>query len=166
VFGSKLPEGLRVATYRRRAAAYGLDTIMVLAAYSAIQAAVAPTGPSGELVPERSWMLAGLLGGLVQAAYFVGGWWLLRGTPGQKALGLQVGRESSGKRLGLVDALVRWAALQGPVALWLAAPYVTQVLLFVVVVGWVIVLSRSVRDDPDGRGYHDRLAGSMVVEEI
>jgi hypothetical protein len=165
-FGSKLPEGLRVATYRRRAAAYGLDSILVLTVYSAIQAILAPAGPTGELPPERSWMLAGLLGGLAQAVYFVGGWWLLRGTIGQRVLSLQVGRESSGKRLGPGDALVRWAVLQGPVSLFMAAPYVTEVLLFVVVVGWAIVLSRSVRDEPDGRGYHDRLAGSMVVEEV
>jgi hypothetical protein len=164
--GSELPEGLRVASYRRRMAAYGLDSILVLTAYSAIQMVVAPTDPTGELAPERSWMLAGLLGGLLQAVYFVGGWWLLRGTFWQKALSLQVGRETTGKRLGPVDALVRWAVLQGPVALWLAVPYVMSVLLLVVVVGWMVVLSRSARDDPDGRGYHDRLAGSMVVEEV
>jgi hypothetical protein len=46
----------------------------------------------------------------------------------------------------------------------MAAPYVLRPLLGIVTIGWMWLLMYSVRNDPDGRGYHDRLAHSMVVE--
>jgi len=165
VFGAKLPEGLQVAGFKRRAAAFVLDMLVVLGLFGGIATAVLGTqATSVAEPPERLAMLAGLLAGITQAAVFVVTWSLWRGSIGQKALGLQVADESTGHRLGLADSLVRWALLMGPFALYMAAPYVLRPLLGIVTIGWMWLLMYSVRNDPDGRGYHDRLAHSMVVE--
>jgi len=81
-------------------------------------------------------MIAGLIGGLVQAVYFVATWSIWRGSIGQKALGLQVGEESTGHRLSPADSLVRWALLQGPLALYLAVPYLLRPAFGILTIGW------------------------------
>jgi uncharacterized RDD family membrane protein YckC len=158
-------ERFRAAAFRRRMSAYAIDVIVVWAMYTLIESLLAPSDAAGNVPEERLWMLAGLVGALVQAAYFVLPWWLTGGSPGQKAMSLRVGRDVKGGRIGPIDALVRWAVLQGPLALAMATPYTTSTLLLAISVGWGILLMRSVRLDADGRGYHDRLAGSMVLEE-
>ena len=166
VFGAKLPEGLRVAGFKRRAAAFVLDMLVVLGLFGVIATAVLGTQATSVTdPPERLAMLAGLLAGLAQAAVFVLTWSLWRGSIGQKAVGLQVADESTGHRLGFVDSLVRWAMLMGPFALYMAVPFVLRPVLGIVAIGWMWLLMYSVRNDPDGRGYHDRLAHSMVVEQ-
>ena len=90
----------------------------------------------------------------------------MRGSLGQKLLGLQVGDESTGGALGWVDALVRWAVLQGPMALYLAVPDVARQIMEITAICWVWLLFYSTRSDPDGRGYHDRIARSLVVEQV
>jgi len=115
--------------------------------------------------PERIAMIAGLIGGLVQAVYFVATWSIWRGSIGQKALGLQVGEESTGHRLSPADSLVRWALLQGPLALYLAVPYLLRPAFGILTIGWAWLLTYSARKDPDRRGYHDRIAHSLVVEQ-
>jgi hypothetical protein len=110
-------------------------------------------------------MLAGLASGLAQAVYFVATWSIWRGSIGQKALRLQVGDESTGHRLSLADSIVRWALLQGPFALFSAVPVVLQPVAGIAAIGWLWLLTYSTRTDPDRRGYHDRLAHSLVVEQ-
>ena len=163
VFGAKLPAGLRVATYRRRVVAFVLDNVVALVIFGAVAMALeGSSDPGAAPPPERLAMLAGLIGGLVQATYFVATWSIWRGSIGYKALGLQGGEESTGHRLSPADSLVRWALLQGPLALYLAAPYLLRPALGILAVGWVWLLSYSARKDPDGRGYHDRIAHSLV----
>jgi uncharacterized RDD family membrane protein YckC len=167
VFGAMLPEGLRVAGFSRRAAAYCIDIVIVLGIFGVIGMAVlGTTVPSSTPPPERLLMLTGLIGGLAQAVYFVATWSIWRGSIGQKAVGLQVGDESTGRRLGWVDSLVRWAVLQGPFALYLAIPEVMRPLGGVIAMVWVWLLILGVRQDPDGRGYHDRIAHSLVAERV
>ena len=166
VFGAMLPEGLRVAGFNRRVAAYGLDSIIVLVLFSVIEMAVVGTqDASVTLPPERPAMLAGFIAGLAQAVLFVATWSIWRGSIGQKAVGLQVGDESTGHRLAVVDSVVRWAVLQGPFALYMAAPYLLRPLVGITAIAWMALLAYSSRSDPDGRGYHDRIAHSMVVEQ-
>jgi hypothetical protein len=162
--GAKLPEGLRIAAFRRRVGAYSLDAFLVLLLYLAVEWLVAPPSASGEIAPERLRMLSGFLGGVAQCVYFVGTWWILRGSIGQRFNGIKVVRESGERRIGPIDALVRWAVLQGPLALLMAAPDILSLALIMALFGWTIVLVRAVQQDPDGRGYHDRIAGSVVVE--
>ena len=166
VLGATLPEGLRVARFNRRAAAYAIDCVIVLILFGAIETTVVgPQNPNSPLPPERLTMIAGLASGLVQALYFISTWCLWRGAFGQKALSLQVGNATTGHRLGPIDALVRWAVLQGPFALYLAAPALLSLAVGIAAFAWLWLVTSSVRRDPDGRGFHDRIANSMVVEE-
>jgi hypothetical protein len=165
VFGAKLPAGLRIAGYNRRVLAYVVDNVLVLVVFGAIAMALeGNSDPNSTPPPERMAMLAGLAAGVVQALYFVASWSIWRGTIGLKAVGMQVGEESTGHKLGPIDSLVRWALLQGPLALYLAVPYLLRPAVGILAIGWMWLLTYSARKDPDGRGYHDRLAHSLVVE--
>jgi hypothetical protein len=167
VFGALLPEGLRVAGINRRMAAYLIDTAVVLALLAVAATVVfGDTDPNAGRPAERLVMLSGLIGGLAQAVYFVAAWSIWRGSLGQKALGLQVGEESTGRRLGFADALVRWALLQGPLALVFSVPGLLQPSIGALAIGWMWLLMFSARRDPDHRGYHDRIAHSLVAEQV
>jgi hypothetical protein len=164
VFGAKLPAGLRVARFNRRVVAYVVDNVIALVLFGGVAMALEGSSDASGTPPERLAMIAGLIGGIVQAVYFVATWSIWRGSIGQKALGLQVGDESTGHRLSPADSLVRWALLQGPLALYLAVPYLLRPAFGIVTIGWAWLLSFSARRDPDRRGYHDRIAHSLVVE--
>ena len=157
--------GWRVAGNNRRVLAYVVDNVLVLVVFGAIAMALeGNSDPNSTPPPERMAMLAGLAAGVVQALYFVASWSIWRGTIGLKAVGMQVGEESTGHKLGPIDSLVRWALLQGPLALYLAVPYLLRPAVGILAIGWMWLLTYSARKDPDGRGYHDRLAHSLVVE--
>jgi uncharacterized RDD family membrane protein YckC len=164
--GSKLPEGLRIARFNRRIGAYGIDCAIAFFAYLMIASAVAGPDFNGSTpLSERQAMTVGLASGMVQLVYFVATWRLLRGSLGQKLGGLEVTSESGG-RLGMADALARWAVLQGPFALVTAAPVAIAGIAGICAMSWAVFGIFKTRDDPDGQGYHDRIAHSLVVESI
>jgi uncharacterized RDD family membrane protein YckC len=165
VLGVKLPEGLRIARFERRIRGYAIDCAIVFFVYLVIAALVEGASTNAEPLPDREAMIVGLASGLVQLVYFVATWWLWCGSIGQRIAGLQVVTESAG-RLGPADALARWAILQGPFALTTAAPSEIGGAVVFVAVAWAGFLAYRTRDDPDGQGYHDRVAHSLVVEEI
>jgi uncharacterized RDD family membrane protein YckC len=160
----RLAGTLRVAPFGRRLSAYAVDLLLVLVAYSIVALAViGPTAGAAETaVSERDSMLIGLLTGAAQLAYFVATWSLWRGSLGQRLLGLLIVREN-GQRIGLMDSLVRWAVLQGPLALAVSLPYGWLQAGTLAGMIWMGVLLASVRLDQQARGYHDRIAGSRVI---
>jgi len=162
--GAKLPGGLRIVRFNRRLRAYTLDCLILLIVYLIISALAAGGAQNATPVSQREAMIAGLAGGAFQLAYFVLGWSLMRGSLGQKVFGLKVVSQSGG-RLGVLDALARWAVLQGPFALSTAAPTGLASIVLLAAIVWGTFLAYATRDDPDGQGYHDRLARSLVVEE-
>jgi uncharacterized RDD family membrane protein YckC len=167
VLGAKLPAGLRVASFNRRIGAYAIDSVILFVFYILVATAVGGTETSSGLaVPERQAMITGLICGAGQLVYFVAGWSIWRGSIGQNMVGLQVGDESTGGRLGWADAVVRWALLQGPFALVTATPYGVNSLIALAAVPWMFVLLFRAHDDPDGQGYHDRLVHSLVVQQV
>ena len=72
VFGAKLPAGLRVASFNRRVVAYVVDNVIALLVFGGIAMALEGSSDASGTPPERMAMIAGLIGGLVQAVYFVG----------------------------------------------------------------------------------------------
>ena len=113
-------------------------------------------------VPERDLMVIGLATGVAQFIYFVGTWTAFRGSLGQRVVGLLVVCDN-GDRIEPMDAVARWAVLQGPMALAFALP---AGLLFggsIAAAIWTAMLLSSVRADAHGRGYHDRIAGTRVI---
>jgi uncharacterized RDD family membrane protein YckC len=153
---------MRRASFGRRAAAYVLDMAALVWLYLTL---LSLTGAGqGEVTPEKPAIVAGLLWGAFQIAYFVGGWAMWRGSLGQRILGLEVASEISNRTLGWGDAFVRWAILQGPLVLSTILPFSIRLLGTSCAIAWLVAVAYSTRIAPDGRGPHDRAAHCEVVE--
>lgn len=103
--------------------------------------------------------------GLLGAAYFVGSW-RRRATIGQRLLGLSVVRVADGAPPATAAAVMRWLALVAPfslVALVDAGVSGIGTPLWIVAAIWYLLLLVSAARGPDGRGWHDRLAGTVVT---
>jgi hypothetical protein len=120
---------------------------------------------AGSQMAEKPAMIAGLLGGACQIVYFVGGWVVWRGTPGQRLLGIQIGHETTGRALGWGDAFVRWAVLQGPFALSTIMPFAIRWLVTIAAAAWAIALAHSTMNAADGRGPQDRIVHCLVAQD-
>lgn len=155
---------VRIATVNRRVAAYAFDCVFVYVVYlltaSIAVAALMPS--SATTLDERTFILIGLAGGIEQLLYFVSGWTLRRGTIGQRFFHVRVADASTGKELGPVDALVRWAVLQGPFALVSIVPGGVRDLMILIASGWMLYLFYTTMVDADQRGLHDRFLNTRV----
>jgi uncharacterized RDD family membrane protein YckC len=104
---------------------------------------------------------------VVSAAYFIWSWVSLRGSPGMRVLGLQVGNETDGATLTWGQAATRWALLFGPGAVGQLVSIVNvglggliNVLAFI----WLIVLLVTIARSPTKQGLHDQYAHTVVVK--
>jgi uncharacterized RDD family membrane protein YckC len=158
---------LQVSTLNRRLAAYVFDCVLVYMVYlltaSVAVAALMPS--SAATLDERTFILLGLAGGLEQLLYFAAGWTLRRGTMGQRLFHLRVADAATGKALGTMDAIVRWAVLQGPFALVSIVPGGARDLTILVAAGWILYLYYTTMTDPDQRGLHDRFLNTKVSQD-
>ncbi len=156
-----------IATVGRRMSAYLIDCIVVYTVYeliaSIIAAAMLPAGTT--TFDERTYILIGLAGGLLQLAYFSAGWALVRGTLAQRLMHLRVADVTTGKPLSWLDAVVRWAILQGPFALVTIVPEGVRAPMLFVAAGWSAYLLYTTSADPSLRGLHDRFLNSRVISE-
>ena len=160
--------GLHVATINRRLAAYGFDCLLVYLIYLVTASVVAPVlvPSSTGTLDDRTFILLGLAGGVEQLAYFTAGWKLRKGTVGQRFFQLKVADATTGKALGWMDAIVRWAVLQGPFALASIVPSSARGPVVLLAGGWILYLFYSTIIDPDQRGLHDRFLNSRVSQEV
>jgi len=111
-----------------------------------------------------------LLSLMLSAAYFVGSWRFLGGSPGQRWLGMTVVDDLGGDRVSARRALARWAILGAPFgagALLSAAVASSAVALAVnvAVAVWYLVLLVTVALSPTKQGVHDRVAHTVVAKE-
>jgi uncharacterized RDD family membrane protein YckC len=159
---------LHAATVGRRIAGYLIDCVIVYMVFSLAAAGVAAALlPSGAAtIDERTYILLGLVGGSLQLAYFTVGWAVWQGTLGQRLLHMRVADATTGKSLGWMDAIVRWAILQGPFALATIVPEVARLFVLMAAVVWSMYLLRTTTTDPDLRGLHDRFLNSRVALDL
>jgi uncharacterized RDD family membrane protein YckC len=152
-------------TLGRRLTAYMIDCVIVFAAFLVLGAIVqlAFLSPTATTLDERTSILIGLAGGAAQLAYFSVGWAVWRRTIGQRLMGLRVEDAVSGRPLAWLDAVVRWAVLQGPFALVTIVPSAVREPVLLAAPIWALVLLSSTQNDPHLRGLHDRLLNSKVV---
>ena len=101
-----------------------------------------------------------------QLAYFTICWRFWRGTLGQRITHLEVVSVTGGKAISLMDAIVRWAVLQGPFAAVTIAPQGVRLFLLLAAISWTIFLFYSTKNNAETRGLHDRVAGSRVSLEL
>lgn len=101
------------------------------------------------------------------AAYAIVGWSRLERTVGPAIVGLQVVDEAEAGIVTTAEAARRWVIVGIPATL------VTVILYLPVLVGWIaaaggaillFLLVVSIVRDPVGQGYHDRVAGTVVVK--
>jgi len=161
---SNTPATFHAATVGRRVAGYLIDCTIVYLSFSMVAAAVAAASmPSNATAfDERTYIFLGLVGGLIQLVYFTVGWAMWRGTPGQRLMHMRVGDATTGKALSWMDALARWAVLQGPFALVTIVPAIARTPVLMAASCWIAYLLYSMTTDPDVRGLHDRFLNSRV----
>ncbi len=96
--------------------------------------------------------------------YFVLLWTsALRATLGMRLMQLQVLGAVDAGRLSLNDALLRWLALTGAIAILALVPSIATTVGFLSVV-WLLVLFVTTATHPLRQGLHDRWARSVVVQ--
>jgi len=167
---SDLPPAPVSVTVRRRTAAYLIDGAMLAAlfvitesiAVSIIDPAAITNATSGGPISDRTVVLVGLLSGLEQMAYFTASWALGGASFGQRILRLQVTCADTSKGLSWMDSFLRWAILQGPIALALILPQTVQSVGVFAAVLWGMFLVWKINSDPTWLPPHDRFVNSRV----
>jgi uncharacterized RDD family membrane protein YckC len=164
---SDAPSKPVAATVGRRVSAYLFDCAFVFMVFGLTQSiAIALYFPSPTaVIDERSFILLGLVGGIEQLVYFTAGWVVWQGTLSQKLMHLRVADATTGKAMGWLDALVRWAVLQGPFALVTIAPEAVRFPLLLVAASWAAFLLSTTINGPELRGLHDRFLNSKVTQD-
>jgi uncharacterized RDD family membrane protein YckC len=108
------------------------------------------------------------LGTAISALYFVVTWRRLGGSPGQRLLRMRVWAAPSGGSITLRQGIVRWLFVGLPVGveamLSVALSGQAETLLLSGLATWCIVLLVSTARDPMKRGFHDRIAGTVVIK--
>jgi uncharacterized RDD family membrane protein YckC len=102
----------------------------------------------------------------VSAVYWIYCWTKLRGSVGQKVLGMQVGNYPDGKTLTQDQAIRRWIALGGvfPIAQALNGFPALGTLISLAIFAYTIYLLYSTAKSPTKQGFHDTFANSVVVK--
>ncbi|MDP9482646.1 MAG: RDD family protein [Chloroflexota bacterium] len=178
------PAGLVYADVPNRIIAQIIDAIIVgivglvlsLILYSIVGAptTVTTTPDTSQILGVRidtttNWvsvLLSAVLGTALSAGYYIYTWTAMRGTIGQRALGMQVGNAADGKTLTMEQAVKRWLALGGVFSL---AQFLNPLPGLGILIGlaslvWVIALLVTTAQSPTKQGLHDRFAGSVVVK--
>jgi uncharacterized RDD family membrane protein YckC len=167
------PAGFYYADVPNRIIAFVIDFIVLIIVQFVvlliIAAIASPTvgGNVNGAVNTTYSILATILSTLVTAAYFIYTWSAMRGSPGMKVLGMQIGFEIDGRTLTYSEATLRYLVLWGP---WLAATVVgyfapgLAAILWLLGFIWFIALLVTTAQSPTKQGLHDRYAHTMVVK--
>jgi uncharacterized RDD family membrane protein YckC len=123
--------------------------------------------PTGEI--ETNFLSAAvtvLVGLAVSAVYWIYTWTKMRGSPGMRVLGMQVGNVPDGATLSQNQAIRRWVALGGPLPIVQA---LNQLPLIGTLIGlatliYFVYLLYSTAKSPTKQGFHDKFANSVVVK--
>ncbi len=173
------PAGLYYADVPNRSIAYIIDIIILGITNLIVAGILAAIGLNAYSVDLNATTLSGLLSynplvGLIQAVlytaisggYFLYTWTALRGSVGQKVLGMQVGNASDGKTLTMDQAIKRWIALGAPFGIAQALNPLPGVGILIGLAAfiWFIALLVTTAQSPTKQGLHDKYAGTVVVK--
>lgn len=113
-----------------------------------------------------STIIGALIGLGISAGYYIYTWTAMRGTLGQKMLGMQVGNAADGATLTTEQAVRRWLALGGifSLAQFLNPLPGLGLLIALVSLVWVIALLVTTAQSPTKQGLHDQFAKTVVVK--
>lgn len=166
------------ASITRRSLAWILDvlvvTVVIFLGVSAVDELVGPAVtfhleaaelPGVVTVDKGVVVVEAVVATVLSAVYFVVPWALFRGSPGQLALRMRVRDEAGGEGLTVGRWLIRWLLLFPPFATVSALTAGVPVFGWLVWGGafaWYLVLLLTVVRSETNRGFHDRVAGSVV----
>ena len=103
------------------------------------------------------------------AIYFIYTWTKLRGSPGQRVLGLETLNAADGAVLTQPQAIRRWLFLFGPFVLAQVAAFMLGglgTLLGLLTFGYAIYLLYTAANSPKRQGFHDVQASTVVVKIV
>jgi uncharacterized RDD family membrane protein YckC len=153
-------EGLVIAGTFTRLVAYAADLLFLGAI------GIAVDGALGLFEVGRDENVALIVGGIlvgVDFLYFVGLWTSgLHATLGMRMLRLRILGATTATTLSPNDAVLRWLALSGAVAILTLVPGLSGYIGLVSLI-WLVVLLATTAMHPLHQGLHDRWARSVVV---
>jgi uncharacterized RDD family membrane protein YckC len=166
-----LPPGLVFADTPSRIAAYVLDGVLLSALVSIPPAVLGlyDTAYTSSSLPEpmsrATFVGVSIFSFAIYAAYFLFFWsGGRRGTPGQRAFGIQVANAFDGRPLTTTQAVERWLAMGWWLGLLLLLPVLSvAVAAYALSFVWSVVLVISMIVSPTKQGIHDRFARSALV---
>jgi uncharacterized RDD family membrane protein YckC len=103
------------------------------------------------------------------AIYFIYTWTKLRGSPGQRILGLETLNAADGAVLTQPQAIRRWLFMFGPFVLAQAASLMLGglgMLVSLALFAYAIYLLYSTANSPTRQGFHDVQASTVVVKVV
>jgi hypothetical protein len=107
-------------------------------------------------------------GTVISAVYFIGTWRRLRGSPGHRALHMQIGAEVDGSAVTYGQGVVRWLFIGLPLgveaSLTALLSGLADLLLLLALLAWYLLLLVSTARSPTKQGLHDRLAHTVVTK--
>ncbi|MDA8238142.1 MAG: RDD family protein [Chloroflexi bacterium] len=169
------PAGLVYADIPSRIFAYIIDAIILGVAFGIVYAVLAGILWSSILIGGFGfvafvWLVVLLVVYAAgSAVYFIYTWTRMRGSPGQRVLGLETLNAADGAVLTQPQAIRRWLFLFGPFVLaqvfamtgWIG---ILGSLLSFVGLAWAIYLLYTTANSPSRQGFHDVQASTVVVK--
>lgn len=170
--------GFVYADVPNRAIAYIIDAIILFVINVVVGIFVGTFLPSATIDPDATNIFAAvrvnpaavivttLIGLVINGIYFVYSWTRMRGSPGQKLLGMQVGNAADGATLTQDQAIKRWIFLGAPFGLASALNPLPAIGLLIALAGlaYFIYLLISTAQSPTKQGFHDQQANTVVVK--
>jgi uncharacterized RDD family membrane protein YckC len=170
--------GLVYADVPNRAVAYIIDAIILFVINLIIGIIVGSFLPATRVNPNAtdifnvvevnyvSVLVTTLIGLAINAVYFIYTWTQMRGSPGQRMLGMQVGNAADGATLTQEQAIRRWIFLGAPFGLASALNPIPALGLLIGLAGlaYFIYLLVSTAQSPTKQGFHDKQANTVVVK--
>jgi len=158
---AQVAEGLVVAGVFARVVAYVIDALILAAINLVIFGGLGLFGVDGDNV---LFLIASIVVIGIDFVYYVGLWtsaW--HGTLGMRLLRLRVLGAVSHGGIPLNDALLRWLALSGALAILALVPGVGRY-IGLVEIAWFLILLFTTASNPLHQGLHDRWARTVVTQ--
>jgi uncharacterized RDD family membrane protein YckC len=173
------PAGLVYADVPNRAIAYIIDAIILFIINIIIAAVLSAVGLNATTVNLNATSIGNIVqynivAGLIQAViftainavYFIYTWRSMRGSPGQRVLGMQVGNAADGATITQEQAIKRWIALGAPFGIAQALNPLPGlgILIGLAALVYFIALLYTTATSPTKQGIHDKYAGTIVAK--
>ena len=170
--------GFVYADVPNRAVAYIIDAVILFVISLVVSIVVGRFLPSATINPNATgifdvvevnyaaMLVTALIGLVLNGIYFVYTWTRMRGSPGQKVLGMQVGNAADGATLTQEQAIKRWIFLGAPFGLASALTPIGTLGILISLAGlaYFIYLLISTAQSPTKQGFHDQQASTVVVK--